>query len=117
MLCRLLKQLEKHTLRTVVVDNASTDDSLADAIAFSDFVIRNEKNRLYAKAANQGIKYSLNCGAKQILLLNFDLELTDDFLKKLIKSKADIAGPTIYYQKKWSRGGKLDIEKGIIEHK
>jgi len=98
-----------------VVDNASTDDSLFDAIALADHVIRNEKNRLYAKAANQGIEYALKNKAKKILLLNFDLTLTDDFLKKLIKSKAHIAGPTIYYQKVWSRGGRLDIYKGIIE--
>ena len=117
MLYRLLKQLENHTLKTVVVDNASTDDSLVDAMVLADHVIRNPRNRLYAKAVNQGIEYSLKQGAKKVLLLNFDLKLTDDFLKKLIKSKAQIAGPTIYYQKVWSRGGKLDIHKGVIEHK
>jgi len=115
MLYHLLKQLENYSLKTVVVDNASTDDSLVDAMVFADYVIRNNKNRLYAKAANQGIEYALKEGAKKILLLNFDLKLMEDFLKKLIKSKAHIAGPTIYYQKTWSRGGKLDIYKGIIE--
>jgi len=115
MLYRLLKQLEKHTLKIVVVDNASTDDSLVDALVLADHVIRNKKNRLYAKAANQGIEYALKQGAKKVLLMNFDLKLTDDFLKKLIESKSHIAGPTIYYQKVWSRGGRMDIHKGVIE--
>jgi len=98
-----------------VVDNASVDDSLYDAIELADYVLRNKKNELYAKAANWGIKFAFEKGAKKILLLNFDLILTDDFLEKLIKSKADIAGPVVYYNKKWSRGGKLDIHEGIIE--
>ena len=111
----LLKQLENHSLKTVVVDNASVDDSLYDAIELADFVLRNKKNELYAKAANRGIKFALKEGAKKILLLNFDLKLTDDFLEKLIESEADIAGPVIYYNKTWSRGGRLDIYEGIIE--
>jgi len=84
-------------------------------MVFADFVIRNETNRLYAKAANQGIEYALKKKARKILLLNFDLKLTDDFLKKLMKAKGDIVGPLIGYNKFWSRGGKLDIYKGIIE--
>jgi len=115
MLYHLLKRLVSYPLKVVVVDNASTDDSLVDIPCLTDHVIRNNKNRLYAKAANQGIKYALENGADKILLLNFDLELTDDFLKKLIKSKSDIVGPMIRYDKVWSCGGKLDIYKGIIE--
>jgi len=115
MLCHLLKQLASRSLKTVVVDNASTDDSLVDALVLADFVIRNDKNRLYAKAANQGIEFVRKRDYSKILLLNCDLKLTDDFLKKLIKSDGDIVGPVIRYNKIWSRGGKLDIEKGIIE--
>lgn len=114
MLCRLLKQLEKYTLKTVVVDNASTDESL-DALVLADYVIRNNKNGLYAKAANQGIEFVRKRDYSKILLLNCDLKLTDDFLKKLIKAKGEIVGPAIGYNKLWSRGGKLDIYKGIIE--
>jgi len=99
----------------VVVDNASKDESLTDALAFADHVIRNDKNRLYAKAANQGIKWVRKRPYKKVLLLNFDLKLTDDFLKKLIGSKAGIVGPIIGYNKFWSRGGRLDIKKGVVE--
>jgi len=115
MLYRLLKQLASSSLKKVVVDNASTDDSLVDAMALADFVIRNEKNRLYAKAVNQGIEFVCKRDYSKILLLNCDLKVTDDFLKKLIKAKGDIVGPVIGYNKFWSRGGKLDIYKGIIE--
>ncbi len=97
------------------MDNASTDDSMDDLNPCPHHIIRNTKNRLYAKAANQGIEYALKEGAEKILLLNFDLTLTNDFLEKLVKSKAQIAGPTIYYKKAWSRDGKLDIYEGVIE--
>jgi len=97
------------------VDNASTDGSLMDVVVFADFVIRNRKNVLYARAANQGIKFALENGAEKVLLLNCDVVLTEDFLEKLIDSGADIAGPVIRYNKTWSKGGKLDIYEGIIE--
>jgi len=114
MLYRLLKQLASSSVKTVVIDNASTDESL-DALVFADYVIRNDKNRLYAKAANQGIEFVRKMDYSKILLLNCDLKLTDDFLNKLIKAKGEIVGPVIGYNKFWSRGGKLDIYKGIIE--
>lgn len=98
-----------------MVDNASTDDSLSCAIEFADYVLRNTENKLYAKAVNWGIRFAIEKGADKVLLLNFDLVLTDDFLKKLIDSKADIAGPIIRYNKTWSKGGKLDIYEGVIE--
>lgn len=63
----------------VVVDNASTDGSI-DMLQknFAQVhVLRNNLNMGFSKANNQGIRYALADGAKYILLINNDVEITD----------------------------------------
>jgi len=82
--------------KLVVVDNASTDGSLA--MIEQNFpqvqLIKNNENMGYSIANNQGIKLALNKDAKHVLLLNNDVEITDDkWLEKLttvLESKYEI---------------------------
>jgi N-acetylglucosaminyl-diphospho-decaprenol L-rhamnosyltransferase len=65
--------------RTVVVDNASTDGSLegVDSLGLPLEVIRNERNRGFAVACNQGAKGS---SAEYLLFLNPDTRLSTNAL-------------------------------------
>ena len=68
----------------IVVDNASADGS-ADAVAshFPDVqVIRNQVNRGFAGAVNQGLA---EAGGKYWLLLNSDTEVPPGFLEALVR--------------------------------
>jgi GT2 family glycosyltransferase len=65
--------------RVVVVDNASLDGS-ADMVEQSYpqvKLFRNANNVGFSKANNIGIRYSLQNGAKYVMLLNNDVEVTD----------------------------------------
>lgn len=68
----------------IVVDNASTDDSVT--MVRSQFpkvlLICNKKNLGFARANNQGINKSQS---KYVLLLNSDTEISQDSLNSLIK--------------------------------
>lgn len=70
-------------VETIVVDNASSDDSLAIVRGRlpSATVIRNECNRGYSVAVNQAIARSKG---ELVLLLNPDARLQSDYLKLLI---------------------------------
>lgn len=63
----------------VVVDNGSVDGSVE--MLEKEFpkvkLIRNKSNLGFSKANNQGIVYALNQGAKYLLLLNSDIEITE----------------------------------------
>jgi GT2 family glycosyltransferase len=59
--------------KTIVIDNASQDDSLGILAAHQDIhVIRNPENRGYGAAANQGIEH---CDTPFLLLLNVDVKV------------------------------------------
>jgi GT2 family glycosyltransferase len=68
-----LDAVRRWTLKTIVVDNASTDATLAEAGAATE-VIRNHANRGFAAAANQGFA-AAETGF--VLLLNPDVEVED----------------------------------------
>ena len=70
--------------RVVVVDNGSTDHS-ADNLSFSNLplrVIRNDNNRGFSAACNQGVSGS---EADYFLFLNPDARLLDDTLEKSVE--------------------------------
>lgn len=81
----------------IVVDNGSTDDTLA--IINSRFpkvtVIANEKNRGFAAAVNQGLD---TAAGEYILLLNQDIRVQGDSIPRLMKrlkedSRIGVIGP------------------------
>lgn len=76
----------------VVVDNASTDDSVERIrAAFPEIpVLVAERNRGFAAGSNLGIRYALEHGAAFVWLLNNDTVAPPDTLRKLIASAADV---------------------------
>lgn len=75
----------------IVVDNASTDGTLAFiAKNFAKVqVFPQSKNLGFGQANNLGISYALNQGAEQVFLLNQDAYLIDDCLEKLCDFQND----------------------------
>jgi hypothetical protein len=85
--------LEKSTysdLEVLVVDNGSTDDSVAEIRrAYPDVVIlRSVTNLGFAGGNNIGIRYALTHGADYIWLLNNDTEPAPDALAALVAKAA-----------------------------
>ncbi len=79
----------KKESEVIVVDNASTDDSVSEVKRkYKDVIlIQNKKNLGFSKANNQGIKKSRG---NYILLLNSDTELIENalfFLMELLKKE------------------------------
>lgn len=90
LLLDCVSSIKKHTkvvaYEVIVVDNASTDGSVA---ALRDLriknhdlrIIENKKNLGFAAANNQGIKKATG---RYILLLNSDTKLTEDAISKMV---------------------------------
>ncbi len=114
-----LKKIDYPDYKIVVVDNASSDDSI-DIIPrkYTEVsFIAVKKNLGFAGGNNVGIKYALENQADYILLLNNDTIVKPDFLTKLVEiaesdKKIGIAGPKIlFYDKRdtiWFGGGKVN---------
>ncbi len=107
LLRRCLGSLYANTpmAKVVVVDNASTDDSveMTQRLYPQAAIIRNSANLGFSKANNQGIRYALGAGAKNVLLLNNDVEVTSaswlgDFTAVLKSdSKIGVVGCKLLY--------------------
>jgi GT2 family glycosyltransferase len=61
----------------LVVDDASTDDSVAQ-LAGSCAVLRRRRNGGFAAAVNTGLRHCRSAGVRQVLVANSDLEITDE---------------------------------------
>ena len=106
-----------HECKIVVVDNASTDGStemLQEKFPNVE-LIKNVENTGFSKANNQGIRHALANNAKYVLLLNNDVEITDqEWLETLMAvlnsdSKIGIVGCKLLYP-----NGKIQHAGGII---
>lgn len=90
-------------LKILVVDNASTDDSLERIRAVSPGIplLRAEENRGFAAGSNLGIRCALKHGADFVWLLNNDILAPEDTLKKLLAEASDpgvgIVGSVLRY--------------------
>lgn len=90
-------------LRIVVVDNASTDDSVQRIRAAFPRVnlLRAEENRGFAAGSNLGIRCALAHGAEFVWLLNNDILAPEDTLRKLVDEASDadvgIVGTVLKY--------------------
>lgn len=89
----------------IIVDNASSDDSLRQfGEVFGDqvMVVALESNRGFAGGMNAGIEAALQAGAGSVLLLNNDTIADADMIPRLREAavtlpRAGILGPAIYY--------------------
>lgn len=121
---RTVKSMTYQNFEIIVVDNASSDNSLE--ILKSEFpevtIIKCTNNFGVAKGNNIGIKYALKNKCEYILLLNNDTELEPKLLEILVKkaNKKVITVPKIYYYEAknllWYAGGKINWNKGIVKH-
>jgi GT2 family glycosyltransferase len=73
-------------LRTVVIDNASTDDSLSALRALGDRIdlIEHAENLGYTGGCNAGMRHALANGGDYVWLLNNDSDCEPDTLSRLV---------------------------------
>lgn len=122
LLQSLSKQHGNFELRTIVVDNSGNEalKKYFPKKSPKKILVVSKTNLGFAKAVNKGIRLALHLESDFIWLINPDIVIAPDFLKKLLKNKADIVGPVIKYQKegKWiyDLGGKIDWKWGRTEH-
>jgi len=105
-------QITNYKLQIIIVDNASTDDSIkkikkgikstTSTKGIISKIIGNRTNLGFAAGNNVGVKYALDQGADYIMVLNndtvVDKNLLIEFLKALKKyPKAGILSPKIYF--------------------
>jgi GT2 family glycosyltransferase len=117
----VIKQGEKDIAsRLIVVDNASTDDSVV--IIRKSYpnikLIVNTRNLGYAAGNNVGIEFAIRHGANFIFISNPDTKIEKGSIDKLLKvlktnEKIGIVGPKIYSSSGavWSLGGKIDKKR------
>ncbi|MBN1163420.1 MAG: glycosyltransferase family 2 protein [Candidatus Krumholzibacteriota bacterium] len=122
-----LLAVEDPPLKIIVVDNASTDSSLS--ILEDSFpqvtLIKNERNELFARGNNVGLRYALDKGGEAFLLLNNDTEVDPscfrEMMRALEKPDIGIVGPCILYHddpdRIWYGGGVIGTLSGIPRHK
>ena len=82
-----LEALEDQTYKnfqTVIIDNASTDQSMQKAKA--DKIIKNRANLGFPAAVNQGVRHALKNGTEDIVLLGCDTQVEKTWLEELIKT-------------------------------
>jgi len=115
-------------LEVIVVDNASTDGSLA--LLKTDYrwttLIENESNLMFAGGNNRGIRHAMNIlGADYVLLVNNDIRCDSRMVEQLAGDLEDdplagMAGPKIYYWDEpdviWSAGGTMNPWTGNTAH-
>ncbi|MEJ2085861.1 MAG: glycosyltransferase family 2 protein [Acidobacteriota bacterium] len=121
-----LSRVETPQLRTFVVDNGSSDDSVERLQASSqDFeLIRTDSNLGFAGGNAVGLRRAAEDEAiGWFLLLNNDVAFEPGFLQPLIEACLDThvgaVGPKIYYFEPsdliWAAGGRLRVRETVTE--
>ena len=118
-------------IQIVVVDNASTDDSLAalrDRWGGSEqvHILALDDNYGFSKANNEGIRWAMEQGIDYYLLLNNDTEIEPDTVERMMRCGQETKGivvPKILYADRknviWCAGGtftpviKKTIQSGL----
>ncbi|OGM05223.1 hypothetical protein A2715_04690 [Candidatus Woesebacteria bacterium RIFCSPHIGHO2_01_FULL_39_32] len=97
-----------YQLSVVVVDNASSDDSIEkiqnDKLKFK--IIENKENLGFAGGNNVGIKYAIKNGADYVMVLNNDTIVHPDLVLRIIEatkkhSNFGVASPKIYFEREF----------------
>lgn len=122
-----LKKLKYGNIRIVVVDNNSTDNSIAVLRGIKGIeLIENDSNDGFAAGNNVGIKYCMDLGGEYFWLLNNDTVVEPDSLSHLLNtmnrdSTVGICGSKLIYYDDPARvqaygGGYLNKWWGITKH-
>jgi GT2 family glycosyltransferase len=102
--------------RLIVVDNASTDDSLQilQRLQPEAVILRNETNLGFTGACNRGLAYCLEQGFDYVLLLNSDGIMEPDFLDHLVAAADErtMTAPKSYL---YHHRGRLDDSVGQFD--
>ncbi len=119
-----LSHVDYPDFQVVVVDNHSSDDSVA--VIQKEYphiaLIQTDENLGYVGGNNVGLTFARQQGYDYALLLNNDTEVDPQFLQALVAAaEADpavgIVGPTIYYfdapHTIWSAGGAINWRQGL----
>ena len=121
-----INSVEKSSFKNfkiILIDNESQND-FSDEINTNDkiHIIKNKNNEGFARANNQGIKYSLKNGFDYVLLLNNDTVIKNNLLELLIKQSntlnQKIIQPLILNydgSKIWNAGGTINNFFGTFE--
>jgi GT2 family glycosyltransferase len=122
-------RLEGPACDVLVVDNASSDDTVAALAArYGDriAVVRNERNLMFAGGMNVGLQRAIDAGYEFVLLLNNDVVLDAAMARELAAAldadaRIAAAGPKIYYFDRpdllWFAGGELSLWRGWSRHR
>lgn len=115
------------SLTILVVDNASTDDSVAKIrAAFPKIkLLQSDANRGFAAGSNLGIRHAMEEGAEFVWLLNNDTVAPPDTTRRLVAAASDpevgIVGTVLRYMQKpekiqaWG-GGSITRWMGFVRH-
>jgi GT2 family glycosyltransferase len=114
--------------RTLVVDNGSTDDSVARIRAAWPAVELLELggNLGYAEGNNVGIRHALDHRAEYVFVLNNDTLVSSDVMTRLVEvmetdSRIGMAGPKVYCtdpaDRIFAEGSLVLWNRGLIKHR
>lgn len=123
---RTLEKMNNLGIDSIVVDNGSTDGSVA-AISSkyqNAVLIENSTNLGFSPATNQGIAAAKELGYEYVLLLNSDVRLEVPTIPILLKAleadnNAAAASPVIYYpdhKKIWFAGSNPNLARAESPH-
>ncbi len=121
------KQVSYTNKTVVVIDNGSTDDSLAIIqAAFPDIgYLTNGENLMWAGGNNVGLQWVLEHDYDYVMLLNNDTIVAPDMLTKLVEyaesdPRSGVLGPKIYYHARgnliWYAGAVVALWRGHLRH-
>ena len=123
-----LKNLKYNNYKIIIVDNASSDNSINELnkyVGDNLLLLKSNENLGFSGGNNIGIKYALENDADYVMLLNNDTEVEPNFLEYMINAAESdksigIVGCKIkYYDNKnllWYAGGQVNWFKFIGEH-
>lgn len=122
-----LNQTSYPNCTVVVVDNASSDDSVTAILSAHPTIqlLQTGSNKGYAGGNNEGIRFALEKGAEYILLLNNDTIVDKDLILNLVTATEklphnSILGPKIYYHSAqdriWFAGAKWNHSTHSFMH-
>jgi GT2 family glycosyltransferase len=116
-----LDQLDYDNFETVVVDNASADDSAARLRSMFPAlkVIASDKNRGYAGGQQLAMDYALETDAELFWMVNYDLTFEPNVLQMLVDAYGH-NGPALYGSlslRQFDKGGPWTVERDFHGYK